>query len=94
MKVFHDGGMSNEKIKSKVHIDIKKIKNRHKFILYFLENMHLELNSSRYFTRDLTSFINKKLNVDSNLNNGQKYVGYYTGPQVNPNLAFNFPFEM
>ena len=56
--------------------------------------MHLELNSSWYFTRDLTSYINKELNVYSNIKNDKKYVGYYTGPQVNPNLAFNFPFEM
>ena len=93
MEVLHDGGILNEKIKSKVHIDVK-IKDRHKSIFYFLENMHLELNSSRYFTRDLTSYINKELNVYSNLINSQKYVGYYTGPQVNPNLAFNFPIEM
>ena len=56
--------------------------------------MHLEFDSSRYFTRNLTSYINKELNVYSNLKNRKKYVGYYTGPQVNPSLAFNFPFEM
>ena len=32
-----------KKIKSKVHIDVEKIKDLHKSIFYFLENMHLEL---------------------------------------------------